>query len=73
MPGAPGQPTHKNLRLRPLVAGRTYIPEFTLDLGTASFDKLADFSTTDAGPIRTLTDVNATETNKYYRVRITMP
>jgi len=69
----PGQPTHKNLVLRPLVAGRTYIPEFTLDLGTASFDKLDGFSTADVGPTRTITDLNATETNKFYRVRITVP
>jgi len=69
----PGQPTHRNLNFRPRVAGRTYIPEFTLDLGTAIFDKLDGFSTTDVGQTRTITDVNATEPTKLYRIRITLP
>jgi hypothetical protein len=69
----PGQPTHRNLVFSPRVSGRTYVPEFTLDLGSGIFDKLDGFSTTDIGPTRTITDVNATEPTKLYRVRITMP
>jgi hypothetical protein len=69
----PGQPTQRNLIFSPRVAGRTYTPQFKLDLGAPGFTDLGGTSTTDIGPTRTVTDLNATEPNKFYRIRITLP
>lgn len=69
----PGQPTRKNLVFSPRVAGRTYTPQYSVDLNVPGWDDLGGFSVLDAGPQRTVTDLNATETNKFYRVRVTLP
>jgi hypothetical protein len=69
----PSQPDHKNLVFSPRVAGRTYTVESTEDLAAPAFSELVPITVIDAGPERTVTDLNATGTNKYYRVRIAMP
>jgi len=69
----PGQPTRKNLIFSPRVAGRTYTPQYKLDLNVPGWDNLGGVSVLDAGPQRTVTDLNAVETNKFYRVRVTIP
>jgi len=69
----PGQPARKNLVFSPRVAGRTYSVQYKLDLNTPGWDNLGGVPVLDAGPQRTVTDMNATETNKFYRVQITMP
>lgn len=69
----PGQPTRKNLIFSPRVAGRTYAVHYKLDFNASEWEKLDGFSVSDAGPQRTVTDMNATETNKFYRVEISMP
>lgn len=68
-----GQPAQRNLVFSPRVPGRTYTPQYTLDLSAPAFANLAGISTLDAGPIRTVTDLNATESNKFYRVHIAIP
>ena len=69
----PGQPAQKNLVFSPRVAGRTYTVQYKLDFDAPDWDDLGGVSVHDAGQQRTVTDLNATEANKYYRVRITMP
>jgi hypothetical protein len=69
----PGQPTQRNLIFSPRVAGRTYTPQYKLDLGALGFTDLGGILTTDIGPTRTVTDLSAIEPTKFYRVRITMP
>ena len=71
----PGQPAHRNLIFSPRVAGRVYTPQFTLDLSgpAPAFNTLAGIATTDLGPTRTVTDLNATEANKFYRVHVEIP
>ncbi len=69
----PGQPTRKNLVFSPRVAGRTYTAQYKLDLNAPGWNDLTGFTSLDAGQQRTITDLNATETNKFYQVRITMP
>ena len=69
----PGQPTRKNLVFSPRVAGRTYAVQYKLDFNTPGWDNLGGFSVLDAGQQRTVTDLNASETTKFYRVSITKP
>ena len=69
----PGQPTRKNLVFSPRLADRTYTAQFKLDLGAGAFADLAGTSTSDVGPVRTVTDLNATQLYKFYRVQITFP
>lgn len=68
-----GQPTHRDLIFSPRVAGRTYTPQYKLGLDAPQFLDLGGTSTTDIGPTRTVTDLNAVESNKVYRVRISLP
>ena len=69
----PGQPARKNLVFSPRVAGRTYAIHYKLDFNSPDWEKLDGFSVSDAGPQRTVTDMNATGTNKFYRVEISIP
>lgn len=69
--GVPGEPGHKDLIFSPVLPDRTY----TL-LGTGDFTEwlpVADFTTSDNGTTRTVTDLNATDNAKFYRVEITGP
>ncbi len=70
----PGQPQRKNLVFQPLVAGRTYTVVRATSLAPASWSPLPGSPpTVDNGAERTVTDTNATETGKFYRVEITKP
>lgn len=69
----PGQPTRKNLVFSPRVPNRIYAIHYKLDFNSPDWEKLDGFSVSDAGPQRTVTDLNATETNKFYRVEISIP
>ena len=69
----PGQPTRKNLVFSPRVPNRIYAIHHKLDFNSSDWEKLEGFSVSDAGPLRTVTDMNATETNKFYRVEISIP
>jgi hypothetical protein len=71
--GVNGQPTQKNLIFNPLVSGRTYIVQFTPSLATPSWQTLTGTSQSDNGSQRTVTDLNATGTTKFYRVQISKP
>lgn len=69
----PGHSDRKSLVFSPRVAGRTYAVQYKLAFDSSSWEKLEGASVSDAGPQRTVTDMNATETSKFYRVEISMP
>ena len=69
----PGQPTRKALTFSPRFATRTYTVQYKLTLGPPGFASLPGSSTSDAGPVRTVTDLNATDPTRFYRVQITYP
>jgi len=57
----------------PVVAGRTYSVEFRTNIATGSFAGVTGATTSDNGATRTVTDVNATNATRFYRVRISLP
>ncbi|HVM60705.1 MAG TPA: hypothetical protein VMV72_07545 [Verrucomicrobiae bacterium] len=69
-----GQPTQKNLIFNPEVSGRTYIPQFRTNMVTDAWATLTGFSgpTTNINQV-TVTDLSATQTQKFYRVSISLP
>ncbi|MEI7955444.1 MAG: hypothetical protein WCJ66_09785, partial [Verrucomicrobiota bacterium] len=70
----PGHPGQMNLAFGPLVTGRTYTVTSSSSLTNGTFLPLANPSApTDLGTQRTITDLNATGTPKFYRVEITKP
>ena len=70
----PGQPTQKNLIFTPRFTDRTYTITSKPSLTTGSFAPLTNPSApSDSGQQRTITDLSATGTPKFYRVEITKP
>jgi len=67
------QPTHKNLLFSPRFADRTYIVQFRLSLIAGNWQPLPGTTQADVGLERTVTDLNAVEPEKFYRVEITKP
>jgi hypothetical protein len=68
------QPAQQNLLLTPLAGGRTYTPLFSTDLSSGVWLPLTGY----LGPITNgnqvaMTDLHATQSNKFYRVEITYP
>jgi len=68
-----GHPTQRNIIFSPRVPGRTYSVQYKLGLDASAFTDLDSISLTDVGLTRTVTDLSAAETSKFYRVRITLP
>ena len=69
-----GQPTQKNLIFNPEVSGRTYTPQFRTNLVSGAWANLSGLS----GPVTnvnqvTVTDLGATQTQKFYRIDISLP
>lgn len=71
----PGQPGQKKIVFSPLVltGGRAYAVEFRLDLATGPWVPLTGTTQSDMGSERTVTDLNATDARKFYRVEIATP
>jgi hypothetical protein len=67
------QPTHRNLIFSPRYPTRTYSPEYRLDAAPEPFGPLPSISTSDVGVERTVTDLQATNDHRIYRVRVTLP
>jgi hypothetical protein len=68
------QPSQDNLLFHPLAGGRTYTPQFNTDLVNGAWLTLTGY----LGPVTngnqvTITDTNATEPNKFYRLDISLP
>lgn len=69
-----GQPNQKNLLFNPLATGRTYTLEFRTDLATGEWGALGGFGGPQTnGNQATVTDLNAVEQQKFYRIRISLP
>ena len=67
-------PNQMNLMFSPLAAGRTYTVQSSTDLVSVAYSDLTDIN----GPVTngsqvTVTDLNATQTNNFYRVHISLP
>lgn len=72
--GVTDQPTQFNLFFSPVCSNRTYTPQFSMDLVSSNWSPLTGY----AGPVTngnqvTITDQNATESNKFYRIDISSP
>jgi hypothetical protein len=69
-----GQPSQKNLTFLPWAGGRTYTTEFTTNLQNAAWTTLSTVSwpQTNVDQV-TVTDLDATQLQKFYRIRITYP
>jgi hypothetical protein len=69
-----GQPAQKNLIFNPEVSGRTYTPQFRTNFVTGSWATLTGIGgpTTNINQV-TITDLNATQLNKFYRIDISLP
>jgi hypothetical protein len=69
-----GQPSRKNLTFKPWASGRTYTPQFTTNLVSTAFAPLTgtDGPTTNGTEV-TVRDLNATEQQRFYRIRISLP
>ena len=64
----------KKLVFSPRWTDRTYTPEFRVDLlAGAPWTNLVDSTTTDLGVERTVTDLDAADPSRFYRVRIVFP
>ena len=70
VPGVPGQ---KQIVFSPVVAGRTYTVISESSLANSAWVALSGTTQSDSGQQRTVTDLNATGSRKFYRVQISMP
>lgn len=61
----------RKITFGPLVSGRSYSVEFKSDLTTGEWAALPDFTQSDTGATRTVTDLDAAGPRKFYHVRIT--
>lgn len=70
----PGQPTQRNLTFDPLADGRTYTAIFNTNLtGNTWFTVSPIGGPVTNGNQSTVTDLNSTGTNKFYRIDISYP
>ena len=70
----PGQATWKRIQIAPRFANRSYTVQSSPTLGAeADWQALTDFTTSDNGDIRTITDRAATGDTRFYRIGITFP
>ena len=69
----PGQPNQRQLVFNPRFEDRTYTPQFRTGLTTGDWDPLTGTTQSDNGSERTVTDPNATDPARFYRIEITKP
>lgn len=69
----PGVVTNQDLIFSPRFPSRTYWAEFRTNAEAGVFGLVPVTSTSDAGPERTITDLRATNTTRFYRIGITYP
>ncbi len=68
-----GDPSQFQVKFKPLVAGRTYLVEWTTGVTNPDWEPLSGFNYVDEGDQRTVTDFNALPAPKFYRVQISKP
>jgi len=69
----PGQPAQKAIIFNPVIAGRTYVVKSKSVIDGTQWVPLGDFTTSDDGTERTVTDLDAGTGAKFYIVAITKP
>jgi hypothetical protein len=72
----PGQPTQKYLLFNPVAGGRTYTPQFCTNMVNGSWATLTGTGgpTTNVPQAQvTVTDLSATQPQKFYRIDISLP
>ncbi len=70
---APGPAGQMAITFGPIVAGRTYVVTSKVSLAAPTWLPLTNFTTTDNGTLRTVTDLSATGGTKFFRVEISLP
>ncbi len=68
-----GQPGRKAIVFSPIVVGRTYVVKSATTLNNPVWSNLTSFTTNDVGSVRTVTDLSASQSKKFYHVEITAP
>ena len=69
-----GQPNQKSLLFGPWASGHTYTVESKTNLLSGSYAQINTFGgPTTNGTQVTVTDLSATQTNKFYRIHISLP
>jgi hypothetical protein len=68
-----GQPERKAIVFGPIVAGRTYAVKYKSDLSAPGWTILTDMMTSDDGSERTVIDLSAGSSARFYEVEITLP
>jgi hypothetical protein len=70
----PDQPGQQDLAYSPVVTGRVYTVQFSTDLVNGTYSNLTTVSSLQTnGNQVILTDMNAVQSQKFYRVQITLP
>ena len=69
----PNQPIRKAIIFSPIISGRTYVVKSSPTLVVPVWSDLTLFSTSNAGSVRTVTDLDASPSKKFYHVEITAP
>ncbi len=69
----PGTPDHKNVTFTPRFADRNYSVEYRVDPDQGIFIPLTGSIIDDNGIQRTITDQNAINNTRFYRVQISLP
>ena len=66
-----GQPTHKRLIFSPRFGDRSYVVKAKNSLTSGAWEILGAFDESDNAEERTVTDLDATDASKFYKVEIT--
>ena len=69
----PAQPSHMAITFGPIAAGRSYVVKYTSSLATPIWTPVTDFTVTNNGNERTITDQSAQNAPRFYRVEIQYP
>jgi hypothetical protein len=71
--GVPGQSKYRAIVFSPRLTGRTYTVQARRNLTVGTWEPLTDATENDSGDERTVTDLNAGDLEKFYRVQINKP
>lgn len=66
-------PTHRHLFFDPRFADRSHTVQFRTNVASGSFAPLTGAATNDLGTLRMVTDQQATNAARFYRVYLTYP
>ena len=69
----PNEAAQRAITFSPLVAGRSYEAKWKPNLSDAEWIPLTDFTFSDNGAERTVIDLSAAETEKFYHIEIAKP